>query len=288
MITGARGSGFSERLAHAASTGKPLLMGIVNVTPDSFSDGGFFLDRNRAVDHGRKLHSEGADILDIGGESTRPGAKRVCEETELERVVPVIETLASEKGALISIDTVKPVVADKALATGAVILNDVQGLQGDPDLVRVAADHQAGVVIMHNPGLTGSSLGTEGDPVSACLRFFEKSLNIAASAGISSDQVVLDPGFGFGKSVQQNLVLLARFGELTSLGLPLLAGTSRKSFLGKLLDRDVSDRLAGTLASNTIAAEAGAAILRVHDVAEHRDALDVISATRRARQESEQ
>ena len=288
MTTGVRRSGFPERLARAALTGDPLLMGIVNVTPDSFSDGGLFLDRDHAVDHGRDLHSEGADILDVGGESTRPGAKRVREQTELDRVVPVIKTLASETVALISIDTVKPVVADKALAAGAVILNDVQGLQGDPDLARVAADHQAGVVIMHNPGLTGSSSGTEGDPVSACLRFFDKSLNIAASAGIPSDQIVLDPGFGFGKSMQQNLVLLSRFEELSSLGLPLLAGTSRKSFLGKLLDRSVTDRLAGTLASNIIAAKAGAAILRVHDVAEHRDALDVLSATRRACQESEE
>ncbi len=283
-----RGELFPEMLARTASRGRPLIMGIVNVTPDSFSDGGLFLERERAAGHGHALLRAGADILDIGGESTRPGAERISEEAEMDRVLPVIEHLASEANALISVDTVKAGVAENAFAAGAGILNDVQGLQGDPDLVRVAADYRSGVIIMHNPGLTGNSSGTDGDPVSACLGFFETSLNIASAAGVAEDRIVLDPGFGFGKSLGQNLTLLARFGELSSLGLPLLAGTSRKSFIGKLLERNVTDRLAGTLTSNIIAAEAGAAILRVHDVAEHRDAIEMMSAVRRSGQKANQ
>lgn len=283
-----RGNLFSERLSQAKSTGRPLLMGIVNVTPDSFSDGGLFLNSDEAVIHGHTLISDGADIVDIGGESTRPGAPRVSEMEELERTMPVIERLSSERGALISIDTVKTGVAERALTAGAAIINDVQGLQGNRDLAGVAADHRAGVVIMHNPGLTGSSTGTSGDPVDACLRYFETSLEIAGSAGISSDRIVLDPGFGFGKSLDQNLALLARFSELCALGLPLLAGTSRKSFIGRLLDRKVDERLAGTLTSGIIAVMAGAAILRVHDVAEHADALNMMAAVGEAGRETVQ
>ena len=173
-------------------------------------------------------------------------------------------------------------MADAALVAGAHIVNDVQGLQGDAALAEIAAAHGAGVAIMHNPGLTGSSRGTEGDPVAACLRFFEKSLAIAARAGVGADRIVLDPGFGFGKTVEQNLVLLARLEELSVLGMPLLVGTSRKSFIGKMLERDVSDRLAGTLTTGVIAAMAGAAILRVHDVAEHADAVRMVAAVRSA------
>ena len=281
-----KGDRFAELLSRTVDPDgiedRPLLMGIVNATPDSFSDGGLFLDTERAVGHARALLQNGADIIDVGGESTRPGAERVSEAEELRRVIPIIKTLAGDDQALISIDTVKPVVADRALSAGAAILNDVQGLQGDPALAGVAAQHGAGVVIMHNPGLTGSSAGTQGDPVAACLQFFDKSLQIAASAGVLRNRIVLDPGFGFGKTLEQNLALLARFSELSCLDLPLLAGTSRKSFIGKLLDREVGDRLAGTLTSNVIAAMAGAAILRVHDVAQHSDAMKMIAAVRAA------
>ena len=275
-----RGKAFAARLAGRDADDPALIMGVINTTPDSFSDGGQFLDPAAAVAQARHMLEAGADILDIGGESTRPGAERVTEPEEIRRVLPVIEQIAEAHETLISIDTVKPGVADAAL--GAHILNDVQGLQGDPALAEVAASHDAGVVMMHNPGLLGAASGTEGDPVAACVGFFEKSLEIAARAGIADDRVVLDPGIGFGKSLEQNLALIGRLGELMVLGKPLLVGTSRKSFIGRLLDRDVNQRLAATLTTNVIAAMAGAAILRVHDVAEHYDAVRMVAAVRAA------
>jgi len=277
-----RGKAFAARLAGRGADDPALIMGIINTTPDSFSDGGQFLDPAAAVAQARHMLEAGADILDIGGESTRPGAERVAEPEEIQRVLPVIEHLAEDHETLISIDTVKPGVADAALSAGAHILNDVQGLQGDPALAEVAASHGAGVVMMHNPGLLGAASGTEGDPVAACLGFFEKSVEIAARAGIDDDRIVLDPGIGFGKSLEQNLALIGRLGELMVLGKPLLVGTSRKSFIGRLLDRDVNQRLAATLTTNVIAAMAGAAILRVHDVAEHYDAVRMVAAVRAA------
>jgi dihydropteroate synthase len=285
MTSNDKGKRFAGRLAARRAGDPALVMGIINATPDSFSDGGLFLDASKAIAEGVKMLSDGADILDIGGESTRPGAERVSEADEIARVVPVIEGLSANADALISIDTVKPGVAQAAFSAGAHILNDVQGLQGDPALAEIAAAHGAGVAIMHNPGLMGASRGTEGDPVAACIAFFEHSLEIAARAGIGSERIVLDPGFGFGKSVEQNLALLGRLGELQALGMPLLIGTSRKSFIGKLLDRDVDERLAGTLTTNVIAAMAGATILRVHDVAEHVDAVRMIAAIRSAAEE---
>lgn len=277
-----RGSGFARMIGGWQPNLPALIMGIVNTTPDSFSDGGLFFDAGDALDQARGLLTDGADIVDVGGESTRPGAERVSEMEEIRRVVPVIERLSAESGVLISIDTVKPGVAEAAFAAGAHILNDVQGLQGDPALAGIAADHGAGVAVMHNPGLLGASSGTEGDPVDACLRFFETSLDFAGRAGVRSDRIVIDPGFGFGKSLEQNLALLGRLEELKVLGLPLMIGTSRKSFIGKLLDREVGDRLAGTLTTGVIAAMAGAAILRVHDVAEHVDAVRMVAAVRNA------
>ena len=285
MASSDKGARFSDRLTRRRADNRALVMGIINATPDSFSDGGLFLDPGKAAAEGVKMLSDGADILDIGGESTRPGAERVSEADEIARVVPVVERLSADTDALISIDTVKPGVADAAFAAGAHILNDVQGLQGDPALAEIAAAHGAGVAIMHNPGLMGASRGTEGDPVAACIAFFERSLEIAARAGVGTDRIVLDPGFGFGKSVEQNLALLGRLDELMVLGMPLLIGTSRKSFIGKLLDREVDERLAGTLTTNVIAAMAGAAILRVHDVAEHVDAVRMIAAIRSASEE---
>ena len=259
----------------------PLIMGIVNVTPDSFSDGGMFLAAEAAVEQGELLASQGAALLDIGGESTRKDATPVTAEEELRRVTPVVEWLQKTR-ALVSIDTMKPVVAEAAIKAGASIVNDVRGLQGDPGLATVAARTRAGVVIMHNPALLGSAEPLPGDPIEICLAYFEKSLSIARRAGIPDDRIVLDPGFGFGKSLEQNLELLARFSELNQLGFPLLAGTSRKSFIGRVTGREADDRLSGTIATTVAAALAGAAIVRVHDVLEHIDAMRMAAAIRAA------
>lgn len=279
------GAGFARLLADWRAAAEPqpaLLMGVVNVTPDSFSDGGLFADEEAAIAQGRRLAAEGGAIVDIGGESTRPGGAPVDEAEEKRRVLPVIAALAGS-GVLISIDTIKPSVAAAALEAGAHIVNDVRGLQGDPALARVAAEHGAGVVAMHNPALFGSTTGTEGDAVAACIAYFRKTMEIADRAGIAADRIVLDPGLGFGKTLEQNLALIARLGELAALGLPLLLGASRKSFLGKLLDRPVDQRLLGTLAAHMAAALNGAAILRVHDMAEHVDFVRVAAALRAAR-----
>ena len=256
-------------------------MGILNVTPDSFSDGGFFLDAEAAVAQGRRLAEAGADILDIGGESTRANAAPVPAGEELRRVIPVVEGLRGG-GALVSVDTMKAPVAAAAIGAGANIVNDVRGLQGDPDIAAVAARHGAGLVAMHNPGLLGSGRPMEGDPVAGCLAFFERSLAIARRAGILEDRIALDPGFGFGKSPDQNFQLLARLPELVAAGCPILVGTSRKSFIGKATGRDNPERLIGTIVTNVVAALAGVAIVRVHDVAEHVDALRMAAAIRGA------
>ncbi len=280
-----RGDGFArllERWRAGGDTAPAILMGVVNVTPDSFSDGGQFTSTEAAIGQARRLAADGAAIVDIGGESTRPGAERVSAKEEAARILPVITAL-SNSDLLISVDTVKASVADQALAAGAHIVNDVQGLQGDADMAGVVAGQGAGVVIMHNRGLTGSSKGTQGDPVAACLGFFEASLAIAEKAGIAADRIVLDPGIGFGKTPEQNLALIARLPELLALGRPVLIGASRKSFIGTLLDRPVGQRLAGTLALHVAAALSGAAILRVHDVAEHHDAVRLAAAIATAR-----
>jgi dihydropteroate synthase len=255
----------------------PLLMGIVNVTPDSFSDGGCFATPEAAVAQGRRLAEAGAAILDIGGESTRKAATPVSAEEERRRVLPVVRTLAAE-GALVSIDTMKADVAEAAIGVGAAIVNDIRGLQGDPRMAEVAARHGAGVVAMHNPGILGSAEPLKGDPVEACLAYFERTLAIARSAGVGADRIVLDPGLGFGKSPQQNLALLKRLPELQALGFPILIGASRKSFIGAVTGRESKDRLVGTLVAGVVAALGGAAVLRVHDVAEHREAMLMTAA----------
>ncbi|MGH6923153.1 MAG: dihydropteroate synthase [Propylenella sp.] len=278
------GAGFAALLSRwrqSARVGAPIVMGIVNVTPDSFSDGGLFLDSESAIGHGERLAAECAEILDIGGESTRGNATAVTADEEMRRVLPVVGGLRAA-GAVISIDTMKAEVAEAAIAAGAGIVNDIRGLQGDPELPRVAARHRAGAIAMHNPGLLGSSKPMEGDPVAGCLAYFERSLDIARKAGIPEDRIVLDPGFGFGKSLEQNLELLRRFSELTALGFPVLAGTSRKSFIGKVTGRESRERLVGTLVTNVAAAFAGAAIIRVHDVADHVDAMRMAAAIRGA------
>jgi dihydropteroate synthase len=278
------GAGFARLLADWSAAAEPqpaLLMGVVNVTPDSFSDGGLFADAEAAIAQGRRLAAEGAAIVDIGGESTRPGGEPVSEAEELRRVMPVVSALAGSD-TLLSIDTIKPAVAEAALAAGAHIVNDVRGLQGDPALAQMAAEHGAGVVAMHNPALFGSSTGTAGDAVAACIAYFRKTMEIADRAGIAADRIVLDPGLGFGKTLEQNLALIARLPELAVLGRPLLVGASRKSFLGRLLDRALDQRLPGTLAAHMAAAMGGAAILRVHDVAEHIDFVRVAAALQAA------
>jgi dihydropteroate synthase len=260
----------------------PLVMGIVNVTPDSFSDGGLFLDPDAAIEHGRELLGEGADILDIGGESTRPGAESVAADEELRRVVPVIEGL---RGARISIDTTKASVARAALDAGATIVNDVSALRFDPDLAGVTADAEAACVLMHMLGepRTMQANPRYDDVVSDVKAFLEERLAFAVAEGIAEERIWLDPGIGFGKTLEHNLELTARLAEITAIGRPVVFGASRKSFLGKLTGRQVDERLAGTIAVNIIAYERGARIFRVHDVAPTADALKVAAATVRRR-----
>lgn len=275
------GGGFARLLAdaQAGKVAAPLIMGVVNVTPDSFSDGGHFFDTMVAAAHGRALIADGAAILDIGGESTRLNAAAVSAEEEARRILPVITEL-TDADALLSVDTMKATIAETAIAAGVHIINDIRGLQGDPNMAAVVARTGAGVVAMHNPGLHGSAKPLPGDPIAHCLDYFHHTLEIANAAGIATDRIVLDPGFGFGKSVDQNLELLARLPELMVLGQPILVGTSRKSFIGKITGRDVSSRLVGTLVTNIVATMAGAAILRVHDVTEHVEATRVAAAIR--------
>jgi len=263
-----------DHLARTAS-GRTLVMGVVNATPDSFSDGGDHAAPEAAIAHGLHLTAEGADIVDIGGESTRPGAGEIDAASELSRILPVISGLAPRLGALISVDTYKASVAEAALAAGARIVNDVFGLQREPDIARIAAAHGAAVIAGHwEPGAS-HSVATVLDDLQ---RFFERSIAIARAAGIPDQRILLDPGIGFGKGQAENLLILDRLDRLAAMGFPIVIGTSRKRFIGALTGREPKDRLAGTLATNVIAAERGAAIVRVHDVAAHRDALAVTDA----------
>jgi len=255
-------------------------MGVLNVTPDSFSDGGLFLEPGPAVAHGRRLVAEGAAILDVGGESTRPGAAPVAVDQELWRVMPVIEGLAGE-AARISIDTTKAAVAREALAAGATIVNDVSAFRFDPDLAGVTADAGADCCLMH---MLGEPRTMQADPryddvVSEVRAFLEERLAFAVAQGIPEERVWLDPGIGFGKTVEHNLELLRRLDEIATIGRPLVIGTSRKSFLGKITGRSEGDRLPGTIATSVLAWERGATVFRVHDVAPVRDALAVALAT---------
>jgi dihydropteroate synthase len=292
------------------------LMGVINVTPDSFSDGGLFLDEQAAVQHGLELVEQGADILDIGGESTRPGAEPVEVKEEKRRVVPVIEALAAATRSLpespqLSIDTSKAAVAHAALAAGATLVNDVSALRADPEMASVVADSGAACCLMHMLGeprtmQRGVGRSSYGDVVDDVRAFLEERLSFAVGEGISERRVVLDPGIGFGKTVAHNLELLRRLGEIVAVGRPVLVGTSRKSFLGvvvspqrgaprararedpsgeesQLLEPpspvDVAGRLPGTIATNVMAFERGASVFRVHDVAPVADALAVAAAT---------
>ena len=258
-----------------------LIMGIVNVTPDSFSDGGRFADSGRAVEHALRLVAEGADILDIGGESTRPGAEPVPEAEELRRVLPVIRAVRGQTGALISIDTMKASVARAALDAGADILNDVTGLRGDPLMLRLAASCDAGLVVMHMTGtpLTMQAGPSYADVVAEVRGYFETRLAILEKAGIDPRRVVLDPGFGFGKTLEHNLALLRALPALAPAGRPLLAGVSRKSMISGLLGNpNLSDREWPTVALTSCCRELGARILRVHEVRANAEALRMTEA----------
>jgi len=257
----------------------PKLMGVVNVTPDSFSDGGLFLDANVAIEHGRELASQGADILDVGGESTRPGAEEVGVEEERRRTEPVVAALAAT-GHTVSIDTSKLAVAEAALDAGAEIVNDVTALRHDPEVAALVADRRAGLVLMHMLGdpRTMQANPAYDDVVDEVKAFLAERLEVAVAAGVAEERVWLDPGIGFGKTLDHNLELLRRLGELRELGRPLVVGTSRKSFIGKIDGSEVGDRLGGTIASSVIAAAEGADVLRVHDVREGAQALKVADA----------
>jgi dihydropteroate synthase len=269
-----------DLLARLLARGRPLVMGVLNVTPDSFSDGGRFLDAGAAIEQARRMVAEGADILDIGAESTRPygGAVDVPLEEELRRLKPVLPAVVA-LGVPVSIDTIKPKVAAAALAAGATIVNDVWGLQRDPDMAPLVAAHAAPVVIMHNRAAADPAIDIMAD----IMAFLTRSLAIAERAGIARERIVLDPGIGFGKTPEQSLIAIARLSELKSFGLPLLLGASRKRFIDKVSPAPPDRRVGGSIAAHLAAVAAGAAIIRAHDVAETVQALRVAAAIRSAR-----
>ena len=260
-------------------------MGVLNVTPDSFYDKGRFFDQKKAVKHALYMERDGADIIDVGGESTRPGAIFVSADEELRRVVPVIRALSKKTKAAISIDTRKAEVADAALRSGASIVNDVSALSGDPELAGVVAAHRAGIILMH---MKGSPLDMQDDPryidaVKEVARSLKRSVALAKRAGIRDDKIILDPGIGFGKTLEHNLEILRSLRHFKRIGYPLCVGASRKSFIGKILgSKDPEDRLAGSLAAAAVAVMNGANIIRTHDVGSTRQVLrmvDIITGT---------
>jgi dihydropteroate synthase len=250
---------------------KTLIMGILNVTPDSFSDGGEYNTIESAEEQCSLILNEGADIIDIGGESTRPGSKPVTENEEIDRVIPVLKSLRNSYDPFISIDTSKAKVAKLALENGANMINDVWGLQKEPSIAQHIAQYNVPVVIMHNK----ENNKYEKDIIESMKLFFEKSLDIAYKAGIKKENIILDPGIGFGKDPEQNIEVMARLDEIKALGYPLLLGTSRKSMIGYILDLPSDERLEGTIATNVIGVMNGYDIIRVHDVKEHVRAIKV-------------
>ncbi|WP_076920419.1 dihydropteroate synthase [Pseudoalteromonas sp. SK18] len=259
---------------------EPVIMGIVNVTPDSFSDGGQFFNTTAALNHAMQLLDDGATILDIGGESTRPGAPDVSLEDELQRVIPIIKAIREQSDCIISIDTSKAEVMRQAIEAGADIVNDVRALQEDDALAVVAQYPDVAVCLMH---MKGQPRSMQNDPhyddlASEINDFFNQRIAACETAGIKQSQLILDPGFGFGKTLKHNYQILAQFNDYAQFGLPLLAGLSRKSMIGNLLNRDTENRLAGSLAGALIAAQNGAHIIRVHDVKETADVLGVYQA----------
>ncbi len=267
-------------LAALLAKGRPLVMGILNVTPDSFSDGGQFLDPAIAIAHARRMADEGADILDIGAESTRPygGATPVSLDDEKSRLAPVLPAVLA-MDVPVSIDTIKAKMAAWALELGASVMNDVWGLQRDPDMARVAADYGAPVIVMHNREAADPAI----DIVMDVTAFFSRSLEIAARAGIKRENIVLDPGIGFGKTPEQSMTCIARLDAFKSFGLPLLVGASRKKFISTVIPSQPDERLAGSIAAHVLAVEGGAAIIRAHDVAETVQALRVAAAIKGSR-----
>ncbi len=262
---------------------RPLIMGVVNVTPDSFSDGGRYLDAEAAVAHAVRLVEEGADLLDIGAESTRPGADTVDEAEERRRAIPVVAAVAKAVTVPISIDTSKAAVAQAALDAGAVLVNDVTALRGDPAMVEVIVRTGAGIVLMHMQGTprTMQKAPRYDDVVEEISAFFEERIRFAMARGVVQRQIVLDPGIGFGKLLVHNLTLLAQLHRFARFGCPLLVGVSRKAFLGQLVDRPVQERQWATAAAVAIAVDRGARILRVHDVRAMKDVVQVATAISR-------
>ncbi len=263
---------------------RTLLMGVLNITPDSFSDGGLFFDKDKAIAHGLKMVEEGADIIDIGGESTRPGSKPLGLKEELRRVLPVIEALSRDAEVPISIDTYKSEVARRAIDAGAEIINDISGLHFDPELARVAAKEHTPIVLMHIRG-TPETMQKDvryDSLFSEIIAYLKKGIRRAESAGVDPEQIVVDPGIGFGKTLEHNLLIIKHLSEFRILGKPILLGTSRKSFIGKILDSHPERRLEGTLSSIAIGVLNGAHIIRSHDVLQAKRAIAVADAIRMA------
>ena len=268
-----------QSLPALLAKGRPLVMGVLNVTPDSFSDGGQFIEPSVAIAHARQMAADGADILDIGAESTRPygGMKPVSTDDEIARLAPVLPTVVA-LGPLVSIDTLKASTAAWALERGAAIINDVWGLQRDPEMARLSAKRKVPVIAMHNRDKADPAIDIIGD----VLAFFARTLEIASQAGIARNMIVLDPGIGFGKTPQQSITCIARFAEFKTFGLPLLLGASRKRFIASVSPSEPQQRIGGSLAAHLYGVENGAAIIRAHDVAETVQALRVQSAIRGA------
>lgn len=256
---------------------KTLIMGILNITPNSFSDGGDFFDLDKAVDRARTMVEEGADIIDVGGELTRPGYKMISDEEELARIVPVIKRLVKEVDAPISVDTYKAGVAQGAINAGAHIINDIWGLKKDPQIGEVAAQYQVPLIIMHNQEGTHY----QGDIMAEIKKSLQESIAVALKAGVRKENIILDPGIGFGKTAEQNMVVMARLKELKELGFPVLLATSRKSMLGKILDLPPKERLEGTIATTVMGIMQGVDMVRVHDVKENWRAAKVTDAIMR-------
>ena len=253
---------------------RTLIMGILNVTPDSFSDGGDYTQVDIAVKHAKDMAKEGADIIDIGGESTRPGAEEVNADEEIRRVLPVVQRLACEVDLPISVDTYKAKVAEEALKAGAHIINDVWGLQRDPDIASAIAKYNAPVIVMHNKKDTDY----KKDIMKEICDFLKESIDIALKAGIKKENIILDPGIGFGKTPEQNMIVMSRLGELNDLGYPILLGTSRKSMIGKILDLPPKERVEGTVATTVMGIMQGIDIVRVHDIKENLRAAKITDA----------
>ncbi len=269
----ARGTelGFNER---------PLIMGVLNVTPDSFSDGGSFNCHEKAVKHGLEMIKHGADIIDVGGESTRPGSMPVDEKTEIERTLPVIKDLTADSDIPVSIDTQKSKVAESAVEAGAVIINDVSAMRTDEDMPDVVSSTGSGLCLMHMQGTPANMQANPryDDVVADIKDWLSRRIDVAMQAGVDRESIIVDPGFGFGKTVGHNLEILRRLSEFHSLGRPLLLGTSRKSTIGAVLNKTVDARLSGSLATYSCGLLSGAHILRVHDVEETRDVVTMTEA----------